>query len=184
MFLNRPQSVPRPLPTRAVVQGDLGGRLAGARPTTAIVQPQQGDAGRAPPGMTTLVLGNAQCLALFLLQSSAPACSQFDSRAFGAQTISCRAAFGAQTERCIDQNFKDRWRTLLSVDDMISEVFALTESVGVHDDTYYIYSSDHGYSLGELNLNWDKRNVCEQTTSLLSRPFCAFHLSWKSFACH
>ena len=94
----------------------------------------------------------------------------------GAQTISCRAAFGAQTERCIDQNFKDRWRTLLSVDDMISEVFALTESVGVHDDTYYIYSSDHGYSLGELNLNWDKRNVCKQTTSLLSRPFCVFHL--------
>ena len=99
-----------------------------------------------------------------------------DSRACGAQTISCRAAFGAQTERCIDQNFKDRWRTLLSVDDMISEVFALTESVGVHDDTYYIYSSDHGYSLGELNLNWDKRNVCEQTTSLLSRPFCAFYM--------
>ena len=55
---------------------------------------------------------------------------------------------------------------MLSVDDMISEVFALTESVGVHDDTYYIYSSDHGYSLGELNLNWDKRNVCEETTSL------------------
>ena len=52
MFLNRPQSVPRPFPTRAVVQGDLGGRLAGARPTTTLVQPQQGDAGRAPPGMT------------------------------------------------------------------------------------------------------------------------------------
>ena len=52
MFLNRPQSVPRPFPTRAVVQGDLGGRLAGARPTTALIQPQQGDAGRAPPGMT------------------------------------------------------------------------------------------------------------------------------------
>ena len=50
MFLNRPQSVPRPFPTRAVVQGDLGGRLAGARPTTALIQPQQGDAGRAPPG--------------------------------------------------------------------------------------------------------------------------------------
>jgi hypothetical protein len=30
-------------------------------------------------------------------------------------TISCRAPFGNQTETCIDQNFKDRWRTLLSV---------------------------------------------------------------------
>ena len=69
---------------------------------------------------------------------------------------------------------------MLSVDDMISEVFALTESVGVHDDTYYIYSSDHGYSLGELNLNWDKRNVCEQIASLFIEALCVFHLSWKS----
>ena len=66
------------------------------------------------------------------------------------------------------------------MDDMISEVFALTESVGVHDDTYYIYSSDHGYSLGELNLNWDKRNVCEQIASLFIEALCVFHLSWKS----
>ena len=54
-------------------------------------------------------------------------------------TISCRPAFGNQTETCINQNFKDRWRTLLSVDDLIAEVFALTESIGVANETYYIY---------------------------------------------
>ena len=56
----------------------------------------------------------------------------------------CCDSFGQmqQTETCIDQNFKDRWRTLLSVDDVISEVFALTETLGVAADTYYIYSSD------------------------------------------
>ena len=59
-------------------------------------------------------------------------------------TISCRPAFGNQTEACIDRNFKDRWRTLLSVDDVISEVFVLTESLGVAAETYYIYSSDQG----------------------------------------
>jgi hypothetical protein len=32
---------------------------------------------------------------------------------------------------------------------------------GVHNNTFYIYSSDHGFQLGELNLPLDKRNVYE-----------------------
>ena len=40
-------------------------------------------------------------------------------------------------------------------------VYALNKRLGVHDNTFYIYSSDHGFQLGELNLPQDKRNVYE-----------------------
>ena len=74
----------------------------------------------------------------------------------------------SDTEQCIDADFKDRWRTLLSVDDIISDTLSLVTSLGpaVLDNTYFIYSSDHGYSLGELNLNWDKRNVYDWDTRI------------------
>ena len=77
-------------------------------------------------------------------------------------TISSRVPFGDDTAACIDANFKDRWRCLMSVDDIISSVFDVTDKAGITNDTYFIFTSDHGYSLGQLNLNWDKRNVYEQ----------------------
>jgi len=39
-----------------------------------------------------------------------------------------------------NQMFKDRWRTLLSVDDLIGAVIARLEQAGVMDKTYFIYS--------------------------------------------
>ena len=51
--------------------------------------------------------------------------------------------------------------TLISVDDVVSAVFELSDTLRITNKTYFIYTSDHGYSLGELNLNWDKRNVYE-----------------------
>jgi N-acetylglucosamine-6-sulfatase len=60
---------------------------------------------------------------------------------------------------------QDRWRTLLSVDDVISQVVELVEELQPNK-TYYIFTSDHGYSLGELNLNWDKRNVYDWDTRI------------------
>jgi hypothetical protein len=57
-------------------------------------------------------------------------------------TISCRAPFGEQTATCIDANFKDRWRTLLSVDDLIEATVKLVDDeLGLADQTYYVYSS-------------------------------------------
>ena len=76
-------------------------------------------------------------------------------------TISSRAPFGDGTASCIDTNFKNRWRTLMSVDDIVGDAVAVVEDAGQMDNTYFIYSSDHGYSFGELNLAWDKRNVYE-----------------------
>jgi arylsulfatase A-like enzyme len=52
----------------------------------------------------------------------------------------------------------------MSVDDVIGAVADVVEELGVMHNTYFIYTSDHGYSFGELNLEWDKRNVYEFDT--------------------
>ncbi len=48
--------------------------------------------------------------------------------------------------------FQNRWRTLMSVDDVIADVLALCDELGVADNTYVFYSSDHGFQLGQNNI--------------------------------
>lgn len=43
--------------------------------------------------------------------------------------------------------FKDRWRTLMSVDDVISEVIGVCSELNILDNTYIFYSSDHGFQV-------------------------------------
>lgn len=73
------------------------------------------------------------------------------------------------SEKCADfvtQSFKDRWRTLMSVDDVIDETVQLVEDLGVADNTYFLYSSDHGFQLGEFNILIDKRQVYDYDTRI------------------
>ena len=44
----------------------------------------------------------------------------------------------------IDSQHNNRWETLLSVDDYISEVVGMLTAAGQMDNTYFLYSSDHG----------------------------------------
>ena len=60
--------------------------------------------------------------------------------------------------------FKNRWRTLMSVDDLIGDVVTLCENLGVSDNTYFFFSSDHGFQLGQNNILMDKRHVYEFNT--------------------
>ena len=49
------------------------------------------------------------------------------------------------TAKCADYvtlSFKNRWRALMSVDDVIAETIALVESEGLLENTYFLYSSD------------------------------------------
>jgi len=62
--------------------------------------------------------------------------------------------------------FQNRWRTLMSVDDVINDVIDLCEELGVADNTYFFYSSDHGFQLGEFNMLMDKRHVYEWNTKI------------------
>ena len=57
----------------------------------------------------------------------------------------------------VDEVFRNRWRTLLSVDDMVDKVMTKIEAMGELDNTFFILTSDHGYHLGTFGLMWDKR---------------------------
>ena len=62
----------------------------------------------------------------------------------------------------VDKVFRNRWRTLLSVDDMVAGLVArLGEEVDLLDNTYILYTSDHGYHLGEFAMPIDKRQPYE-----------------------
>lgn len=52
----------------------------------------------------------------------------------------------------VDQLFEDRWRTLLSVDDITVEVVKVLEQYGQMDNTYFVWTSDHGFQLGQFRL--------------------------------
>lgn len=43
--------------------------------------------------------------------------------------------------------FKNRWRTLMSVDDVVAAVIAEVDALGLSDSTYFFYSSDHGFQV-------------------------------------
>ena len=48
-------------------------------------------------------------------------------------------------DRCWEnQHFRDRWQSLLSVDDIVTDLFATLEDLGIAKKTFVVYSSDHG----------------------------------------
>jgi len=61
----------------------------------------------------------------------------------------------------VDEAYRNRWRTLLSVDDLVDGVMKRLESMKVLDNTYVIFTSDHGYHFGTFALTIDKRQPYE-----------------------
>nr|CAB3250160.1 N-acetylglucosamine-6-sulfatase [Phallusia mammillata] len=61
----------------------------------------------------------------------------------------------------LDNAFRKRWQTLLSVDDLVKKVMTALSDSGELDNTYIIYSSDNGYHLGQFSLPIDKRQLYE-----------------------
>lgn len=62
--------------------------------------------------------------------------------------------------------WRNRWRTLMSVDDVIADVIRTVDELGLSDSTYFLYSSDHGFQLGQFNIPMDKRHVYEWDTKI------------------
>ena len=54
--------------------------------------------------------------------------------------------------------YRARLQTLLSVDDLVSGVLS---KIPDPDNTFVIFTSDHGYHLGEFGMTIDKRQMYE-----------------------
>ncbi|CAG2058824.1 unnamed protein product [Timema podura] len=61
----------------------------------------------------------------------------------------------------LDDVYRNRWKTLLTVDDMVETVISKLNNLGILNDTYIVFTSDHGYHVGQFSLPWDKRQPYE-----------------------
>uniref|UniRef100_A0A673B7S6 N-acetylglucosamine-6-sulfatase n=1 Tax=Sphaeramia orbicularis TaxID=375764 RepID=A0A673B7S6_9TELE len=61
----------------------------------------------------------------------------------------------------LDDAFRKRWRTLLSVDDLVEKIVTRLEVRGELDNTYIFFTSDNGYHTGQFSLPLDKRQLYE-----------------------
>uniref|UniRef100_A0A4W4DSB9 N-acetylglucosamine-6-sulfatase n=1 Tax=Electrophorus electricus TaxID=8005 RepID=A0A4W4DSB9_ELEEL len=61
----------------------------------------------------------------------------------------------------LDNAYRKRWRTLLSVDDLVEKVVKKLEVRGELANTYVIFTSDNGYHTGQFSLPLDKRQLYE-----------------------
>ena len=57
----------------------------------------------------------------------------------------------------VDEIFRNRWRTLLSVDDMVDNIMTFLHENDMLENTVAMFTSDHGYHLGTFGLPLDKR---------------------------
>ena len=66
--------------------------------------------------------------------------------------IRSQDALTAAVGQEVDELFENRWRTLLSVDDITRALVPLLEEHGELNNTYFIHTSDHGFQLGQFRL--------------------------------
>lgn len=67
----------------------------------------------------------------------------------------------AGIERNMDKKYRLRLQTLLSVDEHIKQIVHLLDKKGELNNTYFIYTSDNGFQLGQHRLGADKRHLYE-----------------------
>uniref|UniRef100_A0A3B4GG04 N-acetylglucosamine-6-sulfatase n=2 Tax=Haplochromini TaxID=319058 RepID=A0A3B4GG04_9CICH len=63
--------------------------------------------------------------------------------------------------RFLDDAFRGRWQTLLSVDDLVEKIVKRLEVRGELNNTYIFFTSDNGYHTGQFSLPVDKRQLYE-----------------------
>ncbi|KAL6078824.1 Glucosamine (N-acetyl)-6-sulfatase (Sanfilippo disease IIID), b, variant 2 [Balamuthia mandrillaris] len=60
-----------------------------------------------------------------------------------------------------DELFRRRWQTLVSIDDLLRDIVILLSKYNQLDNTYILYTSDHGYQLGQFRLPLSKLQAYE-----------------------
>jgi len=66
-----------------------------------------------------------------------------------------------QKELATDQLLLKRWRTLLSVDDIVEQLITRVTALGQMDNTFFFFFADNGYHLGQFCFGADKRQPYE-----------------------
>lgn len=61
----------------------------------------------------------------------------------------------------LDQVYRSRWETLLSVDEMVADIIGALETQALLDNTYVVFTSDNGYHIGQNSQVYDKRQPYE-----------------------
>ena len=90
----------------------------------------------------------------------------FEGRADHHGNIKTNPLLTEQAAKVIADTFKNRWRTIMSVDDLIADVIAKCEDLDIIDNTYFFFTSDHGFQLGQFNMLMDKRQVYDWNTRI------------------
>ena len=109
--------------------------------------------------------------------SSFPNATNPRTPAFNASRLSHHVGFVAseppitdEEAASFDEDFRNRWRTLQSVDDLVEGIMAELEAQGLLNRTFIFYSSDNGFHMGHMNLGFGKSHHYEFDTRL---PFLA-----------
>lgn len=72
---------------------------------------------------------------------------------------------GSDVER-LTQQHRERLRSLLTVDDMLARLLTQLRETGELEDTYVVFTSDHGYHLGQHRLSAGKSTAYEEDISI------------------
>ena len=89
-----------------------------------------------------------------------------EARSKHASNIPSQRLLSVDAERVIDAIWRNRWRALLAVDDL---VVALVDAVAKQDllaETYFCFTSDHGFRLGQHNIMIGKRHPHDVDTRI------------------
>ena len=79
------------------------------------------------------------------------------------ELTSCQPAIDANDAALIDDEARNRCKTLLSVDDSYVSILRAVKALGQLKNTYTIISSDHGYNLGHHMLVTAKMQIYEHS---------------------
>uniref|UniRef100_A0A914W021 Sulfatase N-terminal domain-containing protein n=1 Tax=Plectus sambesii TaxID=2011161 RepID=A0A914W021_9BILA len=94
--------------------------------------------------------------------ASAPRTVAFDRAASDKHwLVAVKQKMSPHTTRVVDLAYRNRLRTLLSVDDLVEAVVAALDSAHILDNTFIVYTSDNGYHTGQFRLPLDKRQPYE-----------------------
>lgn len=61
----------------------------------------------------------------------------------------------------LDNAYRKRWQTLLSVDDLVEKIMKELKNRGELENTYMFFTSDNGYHTGQFSMPIDKRQLYE-----------------------